>query len=474
MDIDSSSSDEDSDGDHVMTTAEQETDALAGAFSDPRMARILTCIPQVLPFERRVRLFDALIKTDKAETQDEATEMRLAVQAMMRGEEGESTRERVEIRRARLYDDSMERLNQLGPKLKRRVQVSFINPHGAQEAGIDGGGVFKEFIDDLIKDAFSVETEQEFAPDHPRLFAVTPLQTLTVNTELTRDPRMLSHYEFLGRVLGKAVYEAILVDPQFCLPFLNQLLGKSNSLEDLKNFDMEYYRNLNKLLTLSAADLESMGLTFELTIGKGSAARTVELLPGGRSRTVTKQNVVQYIHLVAHQRLNVETAAQTRAFLRGFRDLIPASWVRLFSAYELQKMISGDDSVKGIDVESLKRSMQYAGGYHPSQLVMQWFWEILEEMTADQQHKFLKFMTSCSRQPLLGFGSLEPAPCVQQIRLPDHMFDDKDAETIFKEAPLPTSSTCMNLLKLPNYRWKELMRVKLLAAIESGAGFELT
>jgi ubiquitin-protein ligase E3 C len=159
--------------------------------------------------------------------------------------------------------------------------------------------------------------------------------------------------------------------------------------------------------------------------------------------------------------------------LRGFRDLIPASWVRLFSAYELQRLISGDDSVKGIDVESLKNSMQYAAGYHPSQQIIEWFWEIVEEMTSDQQHKLLKFMTSCSRQPLLGFGSLEPAPCIQQIRLPEELFASS-TETILKQTPLPTASTCMNLLKLPNYRSKELMRLKLLAAIEAGAGFELT
>jgi ubiquitin-protein ligase E3 C len=49
--------------------------------------------------------------------------------------------------------------------------------------------------------------------------------------------------------------------------------------------------------------------------------------------------------------------------------------------------------------------------------------------------------------------------------------DDDEAE---KTMPLPTSATCMNLLKLPNYRNKNLLRKKLVAAIESGAGFELT
>ena len=117
--------------------------------------------------------------------------------------------------------------------------------------------------------------------------------------------------------------------------------------------------------------------------------------------------------------------------------------------------------------------MQYAGGYHESQPIIGWFWEILHEMTSDQQRKLLKFMTSCSRQPLLGFSSLEPAPCIQQIRIPDAIFLGTPDE-ILKRTPLPTSSTCMNLLKVPNYRTKELMRTKLLVAIESESGFELT
>lgn len=472
MDVDDDSlSDSDTEDEDDHQVADPETEALAEAFSDPKMARVLASIPQALPFDRRVKLFDSLLRAEKSRTQDEEADMHQAMLAMMRGRENAfEGRERVEIHRDRLYEDSMRQLNQLGPKLKRKVQVSFINQHGAQEAGIDGGGVFKEFIDDLIRDAFTIE---DSTAEH-QLFSVTPLQTLKVNTDLPQDQSLLVHYEFLGRVLGKAVYESILVEPQFCLPFLNQLLGRSNSMEDLKNYDPEYYRNLAKLLSLSAADLGSMGLTFEMTVGTGAISRTVELMPGGRNIEVTKHNVVQYIHLVSHQRMNVQSARQTRAFLTGFRDLIPASWVRLFSAYELQKIISGDDSVKGIDVASLKQAMQYAAGYHPDQLVVEWFWEIVEEMTAEQQQKFLKFMTSCSRQPLLGFGSLEPAPCVQQIRLPDALFHQEDEQEIIKQTPLPTSSTCMNLLKLPNYRSKELMRRKLLAAVESGAGFELT
>eukprot|EP00529_Nitzschia_sp_RCC80_P008711 CAMPEP_0113504138 /NCGR_PEP_ID=MMETSP0014_2-20120614/34557_1 /TAXON_ID=2857 /ORGANISM="Nitzschia sp." /LENGTH=1177 /DNA_ID=CAMNT_0000399231 /DNA_START=113 /DNA_END=3643 /DNA_ORIENTATION=- /assembly_acc=CAM_ASM_000159 len=454
--------------------AEAESDALAGFFRDPKMARVLTSIPQALPFERRLKLFNSLIRNDKQKALQAAASRR-AMMAMAGQRDDDpmaffdgGARERVTIRRADLYADSMEKLNGLGARLKNQIQVTFVNQHGTEEAGIDGGGVFKEFLDDLIKDAFSPVPPTNADDDGntnavktgPQLFVETPVQTLTVNLSLTsHDLRTLAHYSFLGRVLGKAVYESILVEPQFALPFLNQCLGKTNSLEDLKNYDEEYYVNLNKLRRFSQAELELSGLTFELTFGgNGAKPRTVELEPGGRSKAVTKKNAFKYTNLVANELLNKQGAEQTKAFLRGFRDLIPVSWVRLFSCTELQKLISGDDAVRGIDVAGLRKSVSYLGGYHESQPYMQAFWDVLEnDFTPEQQRKFLRFMTSCSRQPLLGFSSLEPNPSIQQIRLRE--------EDRTKNSRLPTSQTCMNILKLPNYDDRDLLKEKLLAAV---------
>lgn len=49
--------------------------------------------------------------------------------------------------------------------------------------------------------------------------------------------------------------------------------------------------------------------------------------------------------------------------------------------------------------------------------------------------------------------------------------------TIRKKEPggrLPTSSTCFNLLKLPNYSKKSILREKLRYAISMNTGFELS
>lgn len=50
--------------------------------------------------------------------------------------------------------------------------------------------------------------------------------------------------EFLGRVVGKALYEGILLDYSFSLVFVQKLLGRYSFLDELSTLDSELYRNL--------------------------------------------------------------------------------------------------------------------------------------------------------------------------------------------------------------------------------------
>ncbi len=91
--------------------------------------------------------------------------------------------------------------------------------------------------------------------------------------------------------------------------------------------------------------------------------------------------------------------------------------------------------------------------------------QALERFTPDQQAAFLRFVTACSRPPLLGFRYLEPQLCVQMAG---------SALDAAAQQRLPTSATCMNLLKLPPYRSASLIHDKLLFAIRNAAGFDLS
>eukprot|EP00092_Neocalanus_flemingeri_P105405 GFUD01135111.1.p1 GENE.GFUD01135111.1~~GFUD01135111.1.p1 ORF type:complete len:117 (+),score=29.48 GFUD01135111.1:55-405(+) len=88
------------------------------------------------------------------------------------------------------------------------------------------------------------------------------------------------------------------------------------------------------------------------------------------------------------------------------------------------------------------------------------FWQVVTGFDEEQKRSLLKFVTSCSRPPLLGFKDLDPPFCIQNA--------GSEPER------LPTASTCMNLLKLPDFRDAVVLKKKLIYAIESGAGFELS
>jgi hypothetical protein len=99
------------------------------------------------------------------------------------------------------------------------------------------------------------------------------------------------------------------------------------------------------------------------------------------------------------------------------------------------------------------------------------FWQVVRELSPDQRCALLHFITSTSRAPLGGFKHLQPPLTIHKVDCgasPLALLGGKDVDR------LPSASTCYNMLKLPNFRRKATLKEKLLYAIGSGAGFELS
>jgi ubiquitin-protein ligase E3 C len=203
---------------------------------------------------------------------------------------------------------------------------------------------------------------------------------------------------------------------------------------------------------------------------------TYELVPNGSQMKVTNANLHEYIHRYAYYQQNSSIVMQCNALLKGFRELIPVPWIRMFNTKELQMLINGE--TRKIDLFDLQTNLNYAGGYHESQPYIQEFWKIIDEMTIDDQKNFLKFVTSSIRQPLLGFGQLNPKFCIQKVSQFNNIplgSDHHHNPATFGAVPrLPSAATCMNLLKLPQYESVNILKEKLLYAIRSNSGFELS
>lgn len=215
-------------------------------------------------------------------------------------------------------------------------------------------------------------------------------------------------------------------------------------------------------------DVEDFALNFTVTdtipLPDGTNRTTTRDLKGHGSETpVTNQNRLVYISYIARYRLQIQPALQTNAFLQGLGQIIQPSWLSMFNQSELQTLVSGD--ADDIDVSDLRRNTLYGGVYaigddgqeHPT---VQLFWEVMETLPNEDRQQVLRFVTSTPRAPLLGFSHLHPRFSIRDSS------QDQDR--------LPSTSTCVNLLKLPRYSSAEVLRQKLLYAVNSGAGFDLS
>ncbi|XP_014243544.1 ubiquitin-protein ligase E3C-like isoform X2 [Cimex lectularius] len=358
----------------------------------------------------------------------------------------------VRIRRHYLYEDAFEKLSdENAPDLKLTVKIKMVNKWGLDEAGVDGGGVFREFITELLKTAFDPNRGFFICTNDNELYPNPNVHVICPDFE--------KHYFFIGRILGKAIYEGIMAEIPLTDFFLAKLTGDTRNmyLNNLASLDHELYKNIMNLRRYKG-DFAEMGLDFTIYTNQYGQSLSRELKPNGGEIPVTADNVAEYIDLIAKFKMHEEISKQTEAFKEGLQNVFSLDWLKMFSPKELQIIISGDEAP--IDITDMKMNTVYAGGYSAEHPCIIMFWNILDSFNNVERSDLLRFITSCPRPPLLGFKELQPPICIQHVEGVDGRF--------------PTSSTCMNLLKLPAFSDESIMRSKLLYAIQSGAGFELS
>ncbi|CAN6440352.1 unnamed protein product [Victoria cruziana] len=420
------------------------------ALTSQSMVSVINTIPHVFPFEERVQMFREFIKSDK-----EARRMAGEIAGPGPGSV------EIAIRRDHIIEDGFRQLNSLGSRLKSCVNVSFVNEYGLPEAGLDYGGLFKEFLTDIAKSAFN--------PDYG-LFS----QTSTSERLLIPHPvaglldKNIHMIEFLGRLVGKALYEGILLDYSFSLVFVQKLLGRYSFIDELSGLDPELYRNL---MYVKHYDGDVRELSLDFTVTEESLGKRVvtELKPGGANLTVTNENKLQYVHAIADYKLNRQIFPLANAFYRGLVDLISPSWLRLFNASEFNQLLSGGEH--DFDVDDLKNNTRYTGGYSDGSRTIKLFWEVVRSFEPKERCMLLKFVTSCSRAPLLGFKHLQPSFTIHKVSCDVPLWAVIGGQDVDR---LPSASTCYNTLKLPTYKRQNTLRNKLLYAVSSNAGFELS
>lgn len=453
----------------------------------PRL-EILKHMPFVVPFETRVKIFKQFIYLDKMRRREGLVDADLWRLQQRASETGMNRlgRHSAEIRRTRVLMDAFDQFYPLGSGIKEPINITFIDRFGDVEAGIDGGGVTKEFLTSVISDAFE-EEDTWFSRNAEGIYYPNPSVTDWFRERMGRcatdgereaveaeSRTAMKVYEFLGRLVGKCVYEGILVDIAFAGFFLMKwrMAGGQNryrgTVNDLRDLDEELYKGLMTLKN-ERGDVSGWDMYFtiddEAFFGRDSERFVVtrNLVRDGDSKKVTNDNRLLFISSVARHRLVAQPAAQTNAFIRGLRSVIEPSWLAMFNQVELQRLVGGDSTE--IDLEDLRRNTIYGGLYvvgddGMEHRTVRMFWRVMAGLKDNERREVLKFVTSTPRAPLLGFSQLSPR------------FSIRDGGREVER--LPSASTCVNLLKLPLYADERTLREKLLLAVSSGAGFDLS
>jgi E3 ubiquitin-protein ligase HUWE1 len=155
------------------------------------------------------------------------------------------------VRRARVFEDSFQHLQRKsGDQIKHgKLSVRFYD-----EEGVDAGGVTREW--------FQILARQMFDPNNA-LFQPCAADRLTYqpNKNSWVNPEHLSFFKFVGRVIGKAIYDGRLLDAYFARSLYRQLLGKPVDYKDVEWVDPEYY---NSLCWILENDPTALDLTFSV------------------------------------------------------------------------------------------------------------------------------------------------------------------------------------------------------------------
>ncbi|KAJ5037929.1 uncharacterized protein L3040_006805 [Drepanopeziza brunnea f. sp. 'multigermtubi'] len=350
------------------------------------------------------------------------------------------------VRRDQVFHDSFKSLYfQTGDQMKfGKLSIRF---HG--EEGVDAGGVTREW--------FQVLSRQMFDPGYALFVPVSSDRTtFHPNHSSSINEEHLMFFKFIGRIIGKALYEGRVLDCHFSRAVYKRILGKAVSVKDMESLDLDYYKSLVWMLENDITDIITE--TFSTEQDKFGVTETIDFIPNGRNIPVTEENKHEYVRLMTEWRLTGSVKEQLDEFLKGFHDIIPAELVAIFNEQELELLISG---LPEIDVDDWKSNTEYHN-YTASSPQIQWFWRAIRSFDKEERAKLLQFVTGTSKVPLNGFKELEGMNGFSRFNI-HRDYGSKDR--------LPSSHTCFNQLDLPEYESYESLRNQVLTAITAGSEY---
>ncbi|TKS68356.1 putative E3 ubiquitin-protein ligase HERC3 [Collichthys lucidus] len=365
------------------------------------------------------------------------------------------------VRRDHLVSDTLRELTMYSDvDLKKPLKVIFDG-----EEAVDAGGVTKEFFLLLLKELMD--------PVYGMFTHYKDSNLLWFSDKCFVEQNW---FHLIGIICGLAIYNSTVVDLHFPLALYKKLLDVTPTLEDFKELSPTEARSLQQLLDYEGGDVEeTFLLNFAITRDNYGMTEVKELIPGGESISVDKNNSVMWrrpqrlvgravstcLAAAAAEQMaylsyvfSDSVSEQYLAFSSGFLKVCGGEILSLFQPSELMAMVVGNNNYNW---EELEKNAVYKGEYSATHPTVRLFWEVFHEFPLEKKKQFLLFLTGSDRIPIHGMESLRIV--IQS--------------TTAEEDYLPVAHTCYNLLDMPRYQTKEILRRRLTQAVEQYEGFSL-
>lgn len=304
---------------------------------------------------------------------------------------------RINIRREHLLHDSILAVMSLGRDDLRKIwRFEFLD-----EVGIDAGGLAREFYELVTSQLFDADTGLWLSNS-------TNQMAMRINpaSEISCPEDHLIYFRFLGRIMGKALFDGQLVKGHMVRHLYKHILGWPITFEDLELADEGYYNSMKSLLEVE--NVEDMCLDFTFTEDAMGMNKVIDLIDDGANVGVTSDNLPEFLEANLKYHMMERVKPQMTELLLGFFDVIPEPLLTVFDFQELELLMCG---LPTINIDDWIKHTTYQGYYEQegekSQTII-WFWQIVrDELDQETRARLLQFATGTSGVPSRGFSVLQ-------------------------------------------------------------------
>ena len=331
------------------------------------------------------------------------------------------------------------------------------------EGADDAGGVFDDTMSEMCH-----EISLKKSSNGLNLLILSP--NGKDEAGLNRDKYLLNvdemttqksqYFRFLGILIGVAIRTNKPIALNLA-PLVWKLLSLSHiSRQDIEDVDYLYAKSLTNLenLNLTESAFKEV-IPQETFMGTTFTGKRVPLCNKGAKMILTGENRGTFVKYAFQQRM--EEMAPAAHFVReGICEIAPVPIIDLMPISALETLVAGQPQ---ISVETLKQVARHRNSAASSATpaspensssgnqMIDWFWQVLEEMSEEDRVLFMIFVSGRSR-------------------LPNHPMDfNQRFQILILDGPLdglPTAQTCFFQLRLPPYTSKSIMMQKMLYAIK--------